>query len=176
MTESIERIGNGEGSAGNAAGRHRETLLEPVAHAPGKGYPSAMHSQPRPTGVEPVNELRATSLLPFVPSGADYEAARRLFADLGFIEEWENDGYAGFANGGARFILQRFDDAHFAGNFMVRLNVPDLDAWWLALSARGLEQKYPGLRLKPPTQFPWGREVNFIDLAGVCWHVGQEEG
>jgi len=21
----------------------------------------------------------------------------------------------------------------------------------------------------------WGREVNLIDLAGVCWHIGQRE-
>ena len=30
-----------------------------------------------------MTELRATSLLPFVPSGGDYEASRRLFADSG---------------------------------------------------------------------------------------------
>jgi hypothetical protein len=32
--------------------------------------------------------------------------------------------------------------------------------------------RFSGFRLKPPTDFPWGREVHFIDLAGVCWHVG----
>jgi len=46
-------------------------------------------------------------------SGKDYEASRRLFAELGFEERWESDGYAGFRNGGAEFILQRFDDEHF---------------------------------------------------------------
>src|SRR2546422_5996994 len=44
------------------------------------------------------------------PSGKNYDASRRLFADLGFEEVWENNGYAGFRNGGAEFILQRFDD------------------------------------------------------------------
>ena len=52
----------------------------------------------------------AVSLLPFVPSGKDYNGSRRLFADLGFEEIWENDGYAGFRNGGAQFILQQFDN------------------------------------------------------------------
>jgi len=52
-----------------------------------------------------MKELRANSLLPFVPSGKQYEATRRLFADLGFEEVWESDGYAGFRNGGAEFIL-----------------------------------------------------------------------
>lgn len=121
-----------------------------------------------------MNPLSATSLLPFVPSGSQYDLSRRLFQDLGFEELWENDGYAGFRCGGARFILQRFDNRGFAENFMVRLNVPDLDAWWAAVSQKNLEGTYPAFRIKPPQSFPWGREVNFIDLAGVCWHVGED--
>ena len=42
-----------------------------------------------------MSELTTLSLLPFVPSGGDYEASRRLFADLGFEEMWESSGYAG---------------------------------------------------------------------------------
>ena len=64
-----------------------------------------------------MNELGALSLLPFVPSGKDYDASRRLFGELGFEEVWENDGYAGFRNGDAQFILQKFDVKAFAENF-----------------------------------------------------------
>ncbi len=120
-----------------------------------------------------MSELTTLSLLPFVPSGGDYEASRRLFADLGFEEMWENSGYAGFRNGDAQFILQNFDDEKFAGNFMIRINVANLDAWWTAVSRLQLDKKYSGFRINPPADFPWGREVNFIDLAGVCWHVGE---
>lgn len=116
--------------------------------------------------------LRALSLLPFVPSGSDYEASRRLFADLGFDELWQSEGYAGFRNGDAQFILQKYDVKGFAENLMMRLNVADLDAWWQAVSQLELEKKYSSFRINPPKDFPWGREVNFIDLAGVCWHVG----
>ena len=123
-----------------------------------------------------MNTLRAVSLLPFVPSGSDYDASRRLFVDLGFEEIWESDGYAGFRNGGAQFILQKYDVKEFAENFMVRLNVESLDDWWRATSGKQLEKTYPQFRIKPPADFPWGREVNFIDLAGVCWHVGQAGG
>ena len=119
-----------------------------------------------------MDPLRATSLLPFVPSGNDYDASRRLFTEIGFEEIWENGGYAGFRSGDAQFILQKFDDRQFAENFMVRINVPDLDAWWQVISQRQLEKSYPAFRIKPPQAFPWGREVHFIDLAGVCWHVG----
>lgn len=34
-----------------------------------------------------------------------------------------------------------------------------------------LERAYTGLKLVPPEEFPWCREVNLIDLAGVCWHI-----
>ena len=120
-----------------------------------------------------MKDLEASGLLPFVPSGGDYEASRRLFAALGFEELWEGDGYAGFRNGGAQFILQKYDVKTFAENFMVRMNVPDLDTWWTAVSQLELERAYPGFLIKPPIEFPWGREVHFIDLAGVCWHVGK---
>lgn len=93
-----------------------------------------------------MRELRALSPLPFVPSGADYDGSRRLFADLGFDEIWEHDGYAGFRNGPAQFILQRLDNPTFAGNFMVRLNVPDLEAWWQDVSRRQLPRRYPPYR------------------------------
>ena len=120
-----------------------------------------------------MSDLNALALLPFVPSGSDYEGSRRLFADLGFEEVWASDGYASFRNGNARFILQKFDDEKFASNFMIRIDVANLDAWWEAVSEKQLDTKYPGFRIKPPANFPWGREVNFIDLAGVCWHIGE---
>jgi hypothetical protein len=120
-----------------------------------------------------MGDLSALALLPFVPSGSDYEGSRRLFVDLGFEEVWENSGYASFRNGGAQFILQKFDDEKFASNFMIRINVVNLDAWWEAVSQKRLDTKYPAFRINPPADFLWGREVNFIDLAGVCWHIGE---
>ena len=119
------------------------------------------------------NVLRATSLLPFIPGGRDYAASRRLFADLGFEELWENGGYAGFRSGEAQFILQDFHDDAVASNLMMKLVVPNLDQWWDAVSRMELARLYPGFRIKTPAEFPWGREVHFVDLAGVCWHVGE---
>jgi len=121
-----------------------------------------------------IDALRAKSLLPFVPSGKEYDLSRLLFKDLGFREVWENDGYAGFRCGDAQFILQRIDNPDLAQNFMLRLNVSNLDAWWQVIADKRLDETYPTFRIKPPEDFPWGREVHFIDLAGVCWHVGAE--
>lgn len=114
-----------------------------------------------------------SALLPFIPGGTDFAASRRLFQELGFEEQWNHGGLVGFRAGGARFILQDFHDDHFAQNLMMSLLVPDLDAWWAEISARDLPHQFPGFRIKPPQQVPWGREVCFIDLAGVCWHVSQ---
>ena len=118
-----------------------------------------------------MNALRTLSLVPFVPSGSDYDASRRFFADLGFEEAWEHDGYAEFRNGDVRFLLQRFDNEAFASNLMIKIVVGDLDAWWQAVSEKQLETRYARVRLRPPTSFPWGREVHVVDPAGVCWHV-----
>jgi hypothetical protein len=114
-----------------------------------------------------------TALLPFVPGGADFARSRELMHELGFRELWAADDYVGFAAGGAKFILQNFNEFAFASNFMLRLEVPDLDAWWAEIAAKDLPGRFPGVRINPPQVFPWGREVNLIDLAGVCWHIGQ---
>ncbi len=111
-------------------------------------------------------------LVPFVPGGSDFAKSRELFGELGFEETWSSDGYVGFQSGGAKFILQDLNEPSFASNLMIRIEVQDLEAWWATASAKGLPTRFSGFRLKPPTDFPRGREVHFIDLAGVCWHVG----
>jgi len=111
-------------------------------------------------------------LVPFIPSGRDFEASRSLFRELGFREVWSGSDYVGMQQGEAKFILQRFDKPEFAADLMMKLEVPDLDAWWAEVSAKQLDRRYPGFRINAPTDQPWGREVAFIDLAGVCWHVG----
>jgi hypothetical protein len=55
---------------------------------------------------------------------------------------------------------------------MIKMVVPDLDRWWEVVSGMRLDRTYPGFRINSPADFPWGREIHFIDLAGVCWHVG----
>jgi hypothetical protein len=83
--------------------------------------------------------LHVKSLLPFVPSGMQYDASRRFFAELGFEERWENGGCAGFKNGDAQFILQKMDNQEFAENFMVTIEVSNLEDWWNIVSKMKLE-------------------------------------
>lgn len=116
--------------------------------------------------------VRPIGLLPFVPGGRDFSRSRELFRQLGFDERWEQSGYAEFCSGQAKFILQDLDEPAFASNLMLKIELPDLDGWWADMRKLNLAERFPGVRIKPPTDYPWGREVHLIDLAGVCWHFG----
>ena len=115
----------------------------------------------------------ATGLSPFVPSGSDFELALAFFAELGFEKQWRHDGLAGLRFGGAYFMLQHINVPEWQKNQMLTLEVNDLDVYWLEIDAKNLPARFSGVRTKPPTEFPWGREVHVIDPAGVCWHIRQ---
>jgi hypothetical protein len=118
--------------------------------------------------------MKYNSIEAFVPSGKDFEGSKQLFLELGFNIVWEANGYAGFENNGCRFILQNYDEKAFAENFMLSVKVDNLDEFWHRISEKKLPEKF-GVKLKEPTDFPWGREVNLIDLAGVCWHFAESK-
>ena len=112
-----------------------------------------------------------SAIKPFVPSGKDFEAAKRFFKELGFTANWEASGYAELQLGAAVFILQDFANQVLQENLMLSVAVPDLNAWWKHLCDSGVLDRYPTAKAKPPTEYPWGeREVHLIDVAGVCWH------
>jgi hypothetical protein len=112
-----------------------------------------------------------TSLKPFIPSGKDFAAARSFFLDLGFVVNWEAAGLLELQLGAAVFLLQDFHHQTMQENLMMYAKVDDLDEWWRHLKASGVVERYPGVRIKEPTLYPWGiREVHVIDPAGVCWH------
>jgi hypothetical protein len=115
-------------------------------------------------------KARATALIPFVPSGPDFDVALAFFADLGFETAWQNGDIAGLRFGGAYFLLQNIHVQVWQENQMHVVEVDDLEIYWSEIDALDLPAKYPGVRTKEPTDYPWGREVHLIDPAGVCWH------
>jgi len=115
----------------------------------------------------------ATTLYPFVPSGRQFDLSLEFFAALGFEKVWQNEGLAGLRFGGAYFLLQDIDVPEWQKNQMITFEVTDLDAYWSELECKDLANAFPGVKLRPPTQFPWGRELHIIDPGGVCWHVRQ---
>jgi len=113
--------------------------------------------------------MQFLSLEPFVPSGSDFEASKQLFQEMGFNLTWDAGDYVGFGNGQCKFILQKYDNREFAENFMLSIGVSDVAAFREEILEKKLPEKY-GIRVGKLTQMPYGKEVNVIDIAGVCWH------
>lgn len=117
--------------------------------------------------------MKFTSLQPFVPSGSNFERSKELFQALGFVINWDAGDYIGFQRDECKFILQKYNNETFAENFMINIGVDDVDAFWNEVNEKQLVQKF-GIRLGKPIDQPYGREVNIIDIAGVCWHFVQQ--
>lgn len=114
----------------------------------------------------------AREIMAFVPSGSDYPLALAFYQDLGFAVDFRSEELSLLRKDACRFFLQNFAHAGMQANFMMNLEVDDLDAWWAHIQAAGLPEKYPGARFKGPETYPWGkREIHVIDPAGVLWHI-----
>ena len=113
--------------------------------------------------------MKFLSLVPFVPSGSMYEESKQLFQELGFALNWDSGGMSGFGADGCNFILQRFDRKEFAENFMLSVRVSNAEGFRNMVLEKKLAERF-GIRIGALTQQPYGKEVNMIDIAGVCWH------
>jgi hypothetical protein len=116
-------------------------------------------------------QAQGKGLYPFVPSGASFATALAFFNELGFGTAWQQDGLAGLRFGAAYFLLQDIDVPEWQKNQMITVEVDDLDLYWSEIAAKDLPGRFAGVKLKPPTDFPWGREIHIIDPGCVCWHM-----
>ena len=117
--------------------------------------------------------MKFLSLQPFVPSGSDFESSKQFFCELGFNINWDAGDYVGFENNGSKFILQKFTNKEFADNFMLTVGVANADEFRKEVIEKKLPEKF-GIRISNVENMPYGREVNIIDIAGVCWHFVQQ--
>lgn len=113
--------------------------------------------------------MQFLSLEPFVPSGSNFEGAKQFFQEVGFTISWDAGAYVGFEKDGCKFILQHYDQQAFAENFMLSVRVTDVEAFRQMMLEKKLPERF-GIRVSMPMQQPYGKEVNVIDMAGVCWH------
>jgi catechol 2,3-dioxygenase-like lactoylglutathione lyase family enzyme len=113
-----------------------------------------------------------TALQPFVPCD-DFELSRKFYAEIGFEETFAGDGMAVFACGAYSFLLQNYKWPSARRNYMVQLQVNDVDAWWRRLEPLDLPGRY-GAKVAAPADQPWGARVMFLhDPTGVLWHISQ---
>jgi len=117
--------------------------------------------------------MKFTSLEPFIPSGNNFEGSKQFFLELGFTMAWDGGDYIGFEKDNCKFILQKYDNKAFAENLMISVGISNADEFWKEVNEKDLVKKF-GIRLSTPANQPYGREVNIIDLAGVCWHFVEQ--
>ena len=113
--------------------------------------------------------MKLLSLEPFIPSGPDFENSKLLFQELGFQINWDAGDYVGFEKDGCRFILQRYDSKEFAENLMINVRVDNVEEFRKMVLEKQLPERL-GIKIGSATNQPYGKEVNLIDIAGVCWH------
>jgi hypothetical protein len=117
--------------------------------------------------------MKFISLQPFVPSGSDFESSKQLFQELGFKINWDAGDYAGFQRDDCKFILQKFNNREFAENFMISVGVDSVADFRKEVLDKEIPGKF-GIHIGEISDQPYGKEVNIIDLAGVCWHFVEQ--
>ena len=116
--------------------------------------------------------LKAKELHTFIPSRKNYERAIEFYLELGFHLDWRSGDYCCFRKDNCRFLLQNNPNNWGKDNFMMVLEVEELDHWWTHLQRLQLERKYEGVKLKAPEHYPWGnREIHLIDPCEVLCHI-----
>jgi hypothetical protein len=99
-------------------------------------------------------KAQATALYPFVPAGADFEAALAFFAELGFETLWKHGGLAGLRNGAAFFFPQSIEVPDWQKNQMLTLEVDDLDGYWSEIEAKTSSAGLPACASRPRPSSP----------------------
>ena len=74
--------------------------------------------------------LKTKDILTFIPSGKNYKKAIDFYLEIGFELDWQADDYCCFRKDKCRFILQNNPNNWGKDNFMMVLEVENLDDWW----------------------------------------------
>lgn len=56
---------------------------------------------------------------------------------------------------------------------MISVRISNAAEFWNHVNEKQLPQKF-GIKLGQLTKMPYGKEINIIDLAGVCWHFVEQ--
>ena len=118
----------------------------------------------------PLN-TRTGILRTFVPS-LDYEVEKKFYKDIGFQIGWEGEDMCVMNVREQSFYLQRYYVKDWADNFMMFLEVGDVDVWHNHLESLNLKEHYEGVRMTAPVDEFWGRVCRLITPSGVLWHFG----
>jgi hypothetical protein len=117
--------------------------------------------------------MKFLSLEPFIPSGSNWEIAKEFFREIGFTVNWDAGDYVGFQRDDCRFILQKYDAPEFAANLMLSVKLSSILEFQALLKEKDIAQRF-GVKVGAIKQEAYGKELNIIDTAGVCWHFVEQ--
>lgn len=117
--------------------------------------------------------LDVVEIKAFVPA-RDFNESKAFYQALGFAMSWSSDVMACFRYGHSSFLLQAFHVREHAENFMMHLQVENVDDWHAHVRASGVAARF-GVKVGEPTDQPWGmRDFTLFDPGGVLWRIGQD--
>ena len=117
-------------------------------------------------------QLNAKSIRPFI-GAKDFEVSRSFYRDLGFEETVLSPQLSVFKTPAIAFYLQNAYMEEWIDNTMVFVEVESTQAYYDALFALNLPEKYETVRLIPIRDNDWGRECFLHDPSGILWHFGE---
>lgn len=114
----------------------------------------------------------ARSIRSFI-GAKDYRESRAFYRELGFEEVPLGNKMCLFrVNEQLGFYLQAAYVKDWVDNSMLFLEVEDLEQWHREITALGLTERYPRVRLSDIKDLDWGREFFLHDPSGILWHFG----
>ena len=116
-----------------------------------------------------LEKFKIKNLRTFIPS-KNYQLSLEFYKKIGFEETYYSEGLAVFKTGDFSFYLQNFYQKEWAENFMMFMEVEDVDQFWEYLLSLKLNKDFPTIKLRKPQTEDWGRECILIDPTGVLWH------
>lgn len=116
-----------------------------------------------------LEKFNVKTIRTFVPA-KDYELSRAFYEKIGFEETFYSEGLAVFNAGDFSFYLQNFYQKKWAENFMMFMEVENVDEFWKYLLSLNLKKDFPTIKLREPKTEDWGRECILITPTGVLWH------
>lgn len=110
--------------------------------------------------------LTINELVVYIPA-EDFEVSKAFYSALGFqlTEGW--GGTMDCRLGNAVFRLQNYYVKDWANNFMMRLDVEDVDEWYQHVKQVLDERKYGGARVTEPELVGDTKILHVVDPSGV---------
>ena len=110
--------------------------------------------------------LTVKELVVYTPA-KDFEVSKRFYAALGFAltEAW--GGTMDCRLGGAAFRLQDYYVKDWANNFMMKLDVDDVEPWYERCQKVIATGEFGDARVSPPESVDDAKVLHVIDPSGI---------